>query len=97
MDMIRVVAQFELKPGNLDKAVEVATELVGETRKEEGCEQYDFFKSSKDENHLVLLERWRSQEDLDKHFKLPHFVELVPKLGELCVKAPVIETVDPLF
>ena len=94
--MIRVIGEFELMPGNLDKAVEVATELVGETRKEEGCQQYDFFRAAKDENRLLLLEVWRSQEDLQAHFKTRHFVELTPKLAALCIKRPDVDTFELL-
>jgi len=37
---------------------------------EEGCVQYEIFRSAMRPNHLVLLEHWESQEALDKHLQL---------------------------
>lgn len=34
---------------------------------ENGCEQYELFQSLDDPDKMVLLERWASQELLDKH------------------------------
>jgi quinol monooxygenase YgiN len=34
---------------------------------EDGCEQYELFQSVDDPDKLVILERWASQELLDKH------------------------------
>jgi quinol monooxygenase YgiN len=36
-------------------------------RHEEGCEQYELFQSLDDPDKLVILERWTSQELLDRH------------------------------
>ena len=90
--MIRVLASFHLTPGNFDKAMEIAKELVVATRQEEGCIQYDFAQSTKDENQLVIIEDWESQAALDDHGKLPHFVNLIPKLSALCTEPPAIDT-----
>jgi quinol monooxygenase YgiN len=37
---------------------------------EEGCIQYEIFRSAMNPNKLVLLEHWESQEALDKHLQL---------------------------
>jgi quinol monooxygenase YgiN len=38
-------------------------------QREEGCEQYELFQSLDEPNKVVLLERWASQELLDKHMQ----------------------------
>jgi quinol monooxygenase YgiN len=66
---IRHVITIQVAPG---KAAEFATafKVVQETAlQEEGCEQYELFKSVDDPDKLVLLERWASQELLDKHME----------------------------
>jgi len=45
-------------------AFKVLQDLV---RQEEGCEQYELFQSLHDPDRLVILERWASQELLDRH------------------------------
>jgi quinol monooxygenase YgiN len=66
---IRHVITIQVAPG---MAAEFATafKVVQETAlQEEGCEQYELFKSVDDPDKLVLLERWASQELLDGHME----------------------------
>ena len=43
------------------------------TRMEKGCQRCDFCRSIEDENRLVLLEEWDTQENLKNHLKSEHF------------------------
>ena len=43
------------------------------TRMEKGCQCWDFFQSTEDENRLFLLEEWDTQENLMTHLKSEHF------------------------
>lgn len=90
--MIRVVAKFNFKPEEKEKAMELCKELVDETRKETGCKGYDLAQSAKDENQYVVLETWESQEVLDVHSASEHFTKIVPQLVKMCVTDPTIES-----
>lgn len=47
------------------------------THREEGCIRYAVHRDNADPDHLVLLERWRSQADLDAHLATPHVAALL--------------------
>ena len=90
--MIRVVAKFLLKPEEKLTARALFEELIAATRKEYGCASYDLAQSTEDENLLVVLEAWESQEALDVHGKSEHFTRIVPQLVEMCQNPPMIDS-----
>lgn len=90
--MIKVTAEFRLKPDSYEKALEIADELIKLTRKEDGCISYDLAKSNDDENILMILETWETQAALDVHSASTHFADLVPKLAALCSAPPIVRT-----
>lgn len=90
--MIRVVASFNLKPEATEQALELAKELVAETRKEDGCVQYDVAQSTETPTDVVVLEAWESKEALDVHSASAHFARIVPQLAEMCVVPPVVSS-----
>lgn len=94
--MIRVIATFRLKPGSVQRAVEIAQKLVPPTRREAGCLEYTLVQSASEENTLVMLESWESQLHLDAHSASAHFAEYVPQLSGLCSEPPSVETYSVL-
>lgn len=84
--MVKVVAKNYVKKENVEKVLELCKELVEETRKEEGCIAYELFESNEDQTILTFIEEWTTQEALEAHFKSPHFVKIVPQLGDLMIK-----------
>lgn len=48
-------------------------------RGEDGNIKYDYYIPTDDSDDLLLVEKWRDAEALDKHSKQPHFA----RLGEL--------------
>ncbi len=71
-----VVATMKAGEGNADTVLEAIKEVAGETHAEEGCITYAVHQGAHDPNTLVLVERWRSQEDLDAHFRQPYVMAL---------------------
>lgn len=57
----------------------VATKLVDEIRKEEGCLRYEYFFPMDDRETVLLIDEWRDQEAIDLH----HKTELMSKISEL--------------
>ena len=95
--MVKVIAQFFIAEGRLSDAIAAAKELVGKTRAEKGCLQYDMFQDNADSANLVLIEGWATQEDLDVHSESAHFQSLVPKIVGLCAKPPVIQKLTQII
>jgi quinol monooxygenase YgiN len=48
--------------------------LVGPTRREEGCLQYDLHRAEDQPGAFLLHEVWASREHHTKHTKTPHFL-----------------------
>lgn len=90
--MIRVVAKFNLKAGAKPEAMPLFEELIGKTRKEDGCGGYDLGQATQDENQLVVLEAWESKEALDAHSASEHFTRIVPQLVAMCTEPPSIDS-----
>lgn len=81
--MIKVVAKRKFSKENLQKAIDLYSELINETRKEKGCIAYNLFQDTNNECILSMIEEWESKEYLDVHSKSEHFTRLVPQIGKL--------------
>ena len=95
--MIKVVAQFFIKDGEVEKALGLAKELVLETKKEKGCLNYELFQSSQKDTQIAFIEEWENQAALDVHFKAPHFTDLVPKLQALTDQEAIITAFNKIM
>ena len=68
------------------KESEVRSELkalIGPTRKEEGCINYDLHESAQEVGTFLFYENWRSKEDLDAHLAKPHIAAFIDKADDL--------------
>lgn len=66
---IRHVVTIQGASGRADDFAGVFKELQAIAQREEGCEQYEALQNMDDPEKVVLLERWASQELLDKHME----------------------------
>jgi quinol monooxygenase YgiN len=66
---IRHVVTIQVAPGKAADLAGAFKALQAIAQQEEGCEQYELFQSLDDPDKVVLLERWASQELLDKHME----------------------------
>lgn len=67
--------------GKADQVIAAVEVCVAKTHAEEGCIAYALHRDNADPNHLVLVERWRSQEDLDAHLQSEHVADLFTVAG----------------
>lgn len=76
--MYTIYVKFEC----LDKKREAFIQKVKDTgildsiRAENGCIKYDYYLSEKDENELLLIEKWQSKDHQQIHLKQPHMAKL---------------------
>ena len=79
--MIVLNVTYKCKPDMREEFYEaIMTEGLDEAcRNEEGNIKYDYYIPTDDSDDFLLVEKWRSEEDLAKHGTLPHFA----RLGEL--------------
>jgi quinol monooxygenase YgiN len=64
---IRHVITIQVAPGRAAEFARAFKVLQASALHEAGCEQYELFQSLDDPDKVVLLERWASQELLDRH------------------------------
>ena len=72
---IHVVALMKFKENHLFDAIELLKKLVSETRKEEGCLQYDLIEDKENKGHFFMVELWETEEYLHKHSVQDHILE----------------------
>ena len=90
--VLKIIAEFFVKPESTDAAMKLAKELVTKTQKEQGCIAYNLFADNENDSHIVIIEEWHSQEVLDMHSASDHFLQLVPAIAALCEKDPSVRT-----
>ena len=71
------------KDGNAIKFAEemISSRIVDRVRKEEGNISYDYFFPQNDKETVLLIDRWKSEEALNKHHK-SQMMEEIAKLRE---------------
>ena len=64
---IRHVVTIQVVAGKAASFASAFKDLQTAAEQEEGCEQYELFQSFDDPDKVVILERWTSQQLLDRH------------------------------
>ena len=72
MSKVILVAKIKAKSDYIEEIKEGLSNLVGPTRKEEGCLQYDLHQDQNDPSTFIFLEEWESAAHLQAHSKAPH-------------------------
>ena len=88
MKKVTVLATIKAKKGLEETVKNEILALIGPTRAEPGCLNYDLHQSSDDKAVFMLYENWVSKEDLDKHLAMPYLQAFLGKAPEL-VAEPV--------
>lgn len=74
MKNLYIVALFRFKENYLMDAIEILKKLVIETRKEEGCLQYDLIEDIENKGIFYLIELWETPEHHFKHSGTEHLM-----------------------
>ena len=79
---VRLVVSIAAKPGKGAELARAFSTRAIETRKEDGCMQFEAFVSADDPDRVAVLEHWRDQAALDAHAQLlkTSYPPLVPEL-----------------
>jgi quinol monooxygenase YgiN len=71
--MILVIIRMKALSEKRMELSQTITLLIGSIRTEKGCKRCDFCQSIEDENELLLLEEWDTQENLKSYLKSGRF------------------------
>jgi quinol monooxygenase YgiN len=95
MDEVTVVAVAKVKREHEERALEVLRRLIEASHGEDGCVKYTLHRSKNEPGTFSIVERWRSQADLDAHFGQPHMAPMREVLAYL-EEPPTILFCEPL-
>ena len=85
---VTVVARIRAKEGMEEKVKQELMSLVGPTRSEKGCINYDLHQSTEDKSLFMFYENWVSKKDLDEHLAMPYMKSHLEKVKELLAGPP---------
>lgn len=91
-----VLATLVTAAGKADDLIASFGSSAAETRGEDGCLAYALHRDRDDENHFIVIERWRSPEDLETHMKQPHLRAFLSGLmaGHVLSAPPVVHRTE---
>lgn len=69
---VHVVARWLAKPGRENEVKAILADLVAPSRREVDCFQYDLLISPGDPRDFCFVERWASDQALDRHAETAH-------------------------
>jgi quinol monooxygenase YgiN len=90
-----VVATVQVLPGHTEGLVEGFRPVVEGSHGESGCLSYSLHRDKVDPHRFVVIERWRSQADLDDHFTQPHMAAMA-ELADALAGPPEVLFCEPL-
>ena len=82
-----VVLDMQVNEGRADEVIAAFDAAMAPTHAEEGCHTYALHRDNNDPNHLVLIEHWRAQADLELHMQTPHLAALMAAAGDSTIWA----------
>jgi quinol monooxygenase YgiN len=89
-EKVVLVARLKVKEEGVETIKATALALVGPSRAEEGCINYDIHQSIEDETVFVWHETWANKTVLDEHFQKPYFTDFFAKVNEFAAEPPQI-------
>jgi quinol monooxygenase YgiN len=81
--LLTIFAEAYAKPGKEEALRQTMLGLIGPTKLEPGCVQYDLHVDNDDPTHFFFYENWTSRALLDKHLASPHLQAFVARGDEL--------------
>ena len=81
--MIIMQGSIPIKPGQFDRALAMAHDLIAATREVAGCITYEFYRALSDPDALVVFQEWESMDALVDHLSSPHLESFLRKLPEI--------------
>ena len=66
-----------IKENKLDEFIESLLSMLDDFRNEEGCLDFNLYRDLEKENTYGVIADWKSQLDMDKHFKRNNYSVLI--------------------
>ena len=87
MNRFGLIVEFEIKPENIGKFMELINENARLSVKDEpGCLQFDVLQAKDNPNKVVLYEIYENDAAFDAHVKMPHVGKFFGAAKEMIAK-----------
>jgi quinol monooxygenase YgiN len=88
---VHVIARVRAKAGKEDALKTALSALVVPSRRELACHQYDLLQSTTDPREFCFVERWDTQQGLDRHAASEHVKRAGDQIADLVETPPDIQ------
>lgn len=93
--MIGVVAKLKVQDGKQAEFEAIFSELAEHVNaKEDGCVLYQLYKDKSAADTYIVMEQYKTDEDLKAHGETEYFKAAGPKLGGVLAGAPEVTYYD---
>src|SRR5579859_4216332 len=96
MTEIVVLATARAKPGKEADLESALREVAAPTRSQQGCLQFELYRSAQDHAQITALERWASEADHERHIQGDHVKRLMNRFEGILAGPPEIVSMTPL-
>lgn len=75
---LTLYVRYLAKPGCRETFLRQLTTqgIIDAIRREDGCLRYDYFLSVQNEDEILLVEQWQTEEQQQAHLRTPHMDQL---------------------
>jgi quinol monooxygenase YgiN len=88
---IVVVSRIRIKQGRRQAAIDALREELTASHEEAGVLKFALHEDPDDPANLLVIEVYRRAEDIESHYKQPHFTKLFAQMGELFDGVPTAD------
>ena len=79
---ILITGHVDFDPGNDDKALADATQLMADTRSQRGCRAYVWSSDPTTPGRVYVYENWETEADLAAHLAGHYYTDMLMLLGK---------------
>lgn len=90
--MVVLIAKNTVKQGMQQAFLQLAKEMIVQTRQEKGCISYDLVSDQGNPQVYYFIEKYADEEAVEAHRGTMYFQTLVPQIGALRVKPSEVST-----
>jgi len=87
---LTVVAQVKAQPGKEADVRRELLSLVGPSRQDAGCLNYDLHEATDKPGHFLFHENWTSKAHLDAHLAKPDLQAVLGRVVQMAAEPPQI-------
>ena len=84
MNMVITIMHLSAAPEKRMSIMKTIHTMIGPTNAQPGCIHCELFCNTQNDDQLLLLEKWDSQESLEQHIKSDEFRNVMAAMDSAC-------------